>query len=180
MITAFVLVGFAVLALTLILLAAARGRSAAVENVTGLQGRTQAVDLLAFRNLVDPHEEEYLREKLSPREFRVIQRERLRTALAYVNCVGANAAVVLRLGEAAQRSPDPEVATAGQELVNSALWLRVYVLYAAVKLSTGMLIPGLRFRSTRVCDAYENLTGIVGRLGRLQHYPQTAKILATL
>ena len=105
MITTFVLIAIAVLALAFFL-GMLRGRASAVADASNLRGRTRSLDLVAFRNLVDPDEENYLRERLPRGEFRALQRERLRAALDYVQCVAANAAVLQRVGEAARRSEE--------------------------------------------------------------------------
>src|SRR5712691_12037124 len=55
--------------------------------------RLRAVDLEAFRNLVDPKEEEFLHDNLPPGEFRAIQRERLRAAIEYIRCAAQNATI---------------------------------------------------------------------------------------
>lgn len=173
MILTVVLIVISTLAL-LFLVVVARGRALAVSDVSQLPGRTQPVDLAAFRNLVDPDEEEYLRQNLSPEEFRKIHRERLWAASEYVQCVAKNAAILLRLGEAARRSDDPQVAEAGQQLVNSALRVRVTSLIAQAKLYAGIRLPGVGIPPIRISDSYENLTGDLSRLGHLQHYARSA------
>jgi hypothetical protein len=162
------LVVFAVLAIVA-LVVSARGRSAHVADVAELEGRLRPVDVLAFRNLVDLSEEEFLRDNLPPRAFRAIQRERISAAVEYVNCVAQNASLLLRLGEAARASTDPEIANAGNELVESALRIRIYALSAGIKLRARLVLPGLTVSPTAVSNSYENLTGLVSRLGRLQH-----------
>ena len=173
---------FLLLALLAVLffLGVARGRSSSVHALSDLPGHTRTVDIAAYRNLVDPAEEEYLRDSLPAADFRRIQRERLRAAREYVQCAAANAAVLLRVGEAARASADPGIAQAGQDLVNQALRLRLYASVAEAKFLVGILMPGLHISVGSISDAYENLTGQVTRLGRLQHYPQTARIAAGL
>jgi hypothetical protein len=83
--------------------------------------------------------------------------------------VAQNASLLLRLGEAARASADPEVAYAGRELVESALRIRIYALSAAMKLRARRVLPGLSVSPSAVSSAYEDLTGLVSRLGRLQH-----------
>jgi hypothetical protein len=173
---------FLLLALFAVLffLGTARGRSSSVRGLSDLPGRTRPVDIAAYRNLVDPAEEEYLRLRLPSREFRRIQRERLRAAREYVQCTAANAAVLLRLGEATRLSAEPAIAQAGQDLVNQALRLRLYASVAEATLLLGILIPGLHISATGISDSYENLTGLVSRLGRLQQFPHTARVAASL
>ena len=63
-----------------------------------------------------------------PRDFRVIQRRRARSAMDYIHNTTHNAAYLLRLGEAAARDSDPRIALAGRQLVDSAVRLRAYAL----------------------------------------------------
>lgn len=146
----------------------AKGRAATPEPQQ-LAGRIRPVDVEAFRNLMDPAEESYLRENLSPADFRTIRRERLRAALAYVFCVAGNAAILVRIGEAARHSPEPSIAQAGERLVESALRLRLAAFQAVAKIYLGILLPTVDISSTRLADGYESMTGLVFALGRLQH-----------
>ncbi|MGH9670951.1 MAG: hypothetical protein ACRD3A_12675, partial [Terriglobales bacterium] len=125
MITTLILALFGLLMMALLLLAV-RGQGGVVRSLQELEGRTQPLDLAAFRNLTDPREEEYLRTQLAPADFRAIHRERLRAALGYVRRAAHNASILLRLGEAARRNADPEIARAAGELAEGALKLRMY------------------------------------------------------
>jgi hypothetical protein len=168
MIITVILLIFALLAIGA-LIAAARGRSETVSDVAELQGRLRLVDVLAFRNLVDAEEEEFLRSNLPAKVFRTVQRERIGAAVEYIECVAQNASVLLRLGEAARASADPEIANAGRELFESAVKMRIYALSAGMKLRARRVFPSLTLSPSAVSSAYENLTGLVSRLGRLQH-----------
>jgi hypothetical protein len=162
------------------LLRAAKGRPLHAEGLTEVSAQVRPVDVLAFRNLVDPREEDYLRARLPARAFRKVQRKRLLAAIAYVTCVAENAAILLRLGEAARSSADPEVVTAGQELVDAALRLRLYSLLVIPKLYLGVAFPSVPFSPAAIADKYQHVTGLVGQLGRM-HYPsRTARISAAL
>ena len=65
MVTVVVVLLFSVVAM-LALVRAARGHAAAITRIEELPEHTQPVDLEAFRNLMNPSEERYLRENLSP------------------------------------------------------------------------------------------------------------------
>lgn len=162
------LIVISLVALAFFLFLAVRGRAAAIHDISELQGKTQPLDLLAFRNLTSPVEEQYLREHLPPRDFRSLQRQRLLAAIAYLNCVCDNAAVLLRLGEAARRSPNPQIAEAGLVLVNNALRVRLYALPVRLRFCVAYLFPGLQASSAALSDNYERLTGTAQRLGYLQ------------
>ncbi|HET7207638.1 MAG TPA: hypothetical protein VFI95_13760 [Terriglobales bacterium] len=162
------LIVFGILALVFFIVSAP-GRRIPATQISDFEQSANAVDLAAFRNLMDPGEEEYLRQNLVPREFRKIQRERMRAALDYVGCVLANAGLLMRLGDAARQSSNPEIAQAGEQLVNQALRVRLYALSLTLKLYVAVLAPGLRVSPRAISDGYEELAGSLTRLGRLQN-----------
>ena len=179
MILTLILVAAAFLVAAL-LLWAVRGHAQIVHGLPQLEAHTRPVDLPAFRNLIDPAEEDYLREHLSAQRFRAVQRERLRAALEYVQRTAYNAAILLRMGEAARRDQDPEVAAAGRELVSSALRHRVNAKLAKVLLYARIIMPGARISVTRVTDAYENLTQGLVRLARVQDPAYATRVAAAI
>ncbi len=125
----------------------------------------RSVDVEAFRNLVDPMEEEYLRERLAPPVFRKIQRERLLAAVDYVRGASHNAAVLMSLAEAARRSADPATAEAAEKLITNAIQLRLYALQAMGRLYLGIVLPGSHTASVRIAERYEQITRQVVMLG---------------
>jgi hypothetical protein len=104
MILSFTLV-FAALAILFFLLYLEGGRNASVR-LEDLAQHTRPVDIDAFRNLVDPKEEAYLRANLLPTEFRTIQRERMGAAM-----VTSGAALIMRLSCCAWGKMPPGAAT---------------------------------------------------------------------
>ncbi|MDP9263285.1 MAG: hypothetical protein M3O85_03075, partial [Acidobacteriota bacterium] len=125
-------------------------------------------------------EEKYLKEHLAPADFRAIQRGRQYAALGYVRRVAHNASILLRLGEAARRNADPEVARAADELVESALRLRMYSLLAMGLLRARLLVPGVSWSPAGVAADYQRLRDHVARLTRLQVPAQAGRISAAL
>jgi hypothetical protein len=168
------------LAALLLLLYAARGQSLPVSKLDDLVGRTKPVDIDAFRNLVDADEEEFLRASLPPHEFSAIRRERLLAAVEYVRCAAHNAAILLRLGEAARSNPDPRIADAGRQLIDSALRLRLYTLLALARLYVGIAIPGLRLSPAGMLESYQRLSGLATRLAVIQNPARAARVAAIL
>jgi hypothetical protein len=164
--SAVVLVAFLAL---LYIVALAKGRASAAKVLDNPSQHIRSVDVEAFRNLIDPGEEEFLRARLAPAEFRKIQRERLRAAADYVSCAAHNAAILLRLGEAARRSPDPATAEAAEKLVNNALRLRLYAFQTVPRLYLAMILPGARITPVRVAEGYEQIVRQVVMLGCLQY-----------
>jgi hypothetical protein len=150
------------------LLQLAKGRGLALNSRDQLAQNLRPVDIAAFRNLVDPAEEDFLRANLRPPQFRAIHRERLRAAIDYIYGASHNAAILLRMGEAARLSSDSAVAEAGERLVESALRLRLYAFRAIVKLYIAILVPSTRISPADITDNYERMTRMVVLLGCLR------------
>jgi hypothetical protein len=121
-------------AVALFLLSAARGRSVPIERPQDIAAFTAPVHLPALLNLIDDGQEAYLRERLSPAEFRSIRRQRVQVALAYLGRISANTAILQRLAELARRSADAQVALAGTQLAALALQTRLYVFLVKIRL----------------------------------------------
>jgi len=179
MIITWILIVISVVSLTLFFYVA-RGRSASIKNLDDLQGQTRPVDIESFRNLIDPAEEEYLRMNLSAQNFRMVQRERLCAALEYIQSASQNAAVLLRLGEAARKSPDPKVAFAAEQLVSSALRLRLFALMAQPKLYLAILIPGAHLSPSHLIEGYQQLSGLARQLVLMQNPARTPRMSVVL
>jgi hypothetical protein len=147
----------------------AKGRASRIKSPEDLRTQLRIVDIDAFRNLTDLAEEEFLQSHLSSREYRKIQRQRLRATLAYVSCVANNAAVLIRMGEAARTSKDQSVVEAGTKLVNNALRLRLQTFQIKTNLYLRLVHPGLRISSGELVSQYEQMTRQGVLLGRLQY-----------
>lgn len=140
---------------------------------------TRPVDLAAFRNLVDPAEDEFLRANLPPAAFRRVQRERLRAAIVYVQRSAANAAVLLRIGEAMSRE-EPEMAALGREIADAALRLRMYALMVLVVLHARVWFPQIGAPVAEVSTRYEHLRDQFGRLARTRRPAEAGHLMAAL
>jgi|HubBroStandDraft_4_1064222.scaffolds.fasta_scaffold608449_2 hypothetical protein len=152
-----------------LLIRLSKGRALTPEVLENPTGHIRAVDVEAFRNLVDPDEEEFLRSHLHPPEFRRVQRERLRAAVEYVSCAAKNAAILLQLADAGRRSSDPATAEAAEKLVDNAIRLRLYASLAIPRLYLGMILPGTYISPVRVAERYEQMTRLAVLLGCLQY-----------
>jgi len=147
---------------------------------SGLAAQIQPIDIEAFRNLVDPAEDEYLRRRLLPGQFRSVQRERLRAAAAYIQIAGRNAAVLVRMGQSALTSPDTNTAVAAQQLVESALLLRRNCAFALIRIYIALAWPNSGATAALILHGYEQLNGSAMLLGRLQNPAVPVRISATL
>jgi hypothetical protein len=166
--------------MALVLIYAVRGKTSPVAEWDDLIGHTRPVDIDAFRNLIDPAEEDFLRQNLPAGEFRVIQRERLRAAVEYVSCAAHNAAILVRLGEAARLSSDPKIAEAGRQLLDNALRLRLYALLSMIRLYLGILLPSSHLSAGRMVDNYQQLSSLAGQLVFMQHPDRASRLPAVL
>jgi uncharacterized protein YunC (DUF1805 family) len=165
---AIVLVTAAVIALGIILRLAV-ARSLQARGSAALDATIHPIDIEAFRNLIDPAENEYLRRRLPAAEFRVVRRERLRAMAGYVHIAASNAAVLVRVGEVALASGDSRISGAAQEVVNDALLLRRNTTVAMARIYLALAWPNSGFAAVRVVDRYEQLSGAAMLLGRLQN-----------
>lgn len=174
---AIVLVIAAVLALGIVLRLAVT-RSLQIKQNVSLATAIRPIDVEAFRNLINPAEDDYLRRRLPPAEFRLVRRERLRAMAAYVRVAGRNAVVLVGVGEAALASGDPRVTEAAHRLVNDALLLRRNTTVALTRIYLALAWPSSEFAAVRVMDRYEQLSGSAMLLGRLQNPAAAVRLSA--
>jgi len=170
---------FALLAL-LLFFRATRGHHTAVKGLADLEGQTQPVDLAAFQNLIASDEESFLREHLPAADFRKVQRLRMIAALDYIRRTAHNASVLLQLGEAARASSDPQISLAGQELMDSALHLRMIAMMAQGQCYVRILLPTAQLSPDKLLKDYRLLTERVTRLCQLENPAQVSRVAATL
>lgn len=166
MIAAWTLVAVAFLALGTLAYIAVRSRTRRV----GLDDAVQAfrsLDIEAFRNLVDPAEEKFLRDNLPPRKFREIKRRRAWAALLYAWEAGQAATMLASVGHAAQRSSDAAMAASGLRVAESAFQLRLQTIAVCLHLLAEILLPNLKGRSVPpLVDQYGQAAQTLFRLGR--------------
>ena len=174
---AIVLVAIATLSLLLILRITV-SRSLQISSGTSPAGQLQPIDLEAFRNLVNPAEDEYLRRRLPPSEFRTVRRERLRAVAAYVQASGRNAAALINIGQAALAANDAHTAEAARQLVNDALLLRRNATFALLKIYLVLAWPHSVLSAAPVLRGYEQMNGSAMLLGRLQNPATPVRIAA--
>jgi hypothetical protein len=175
---AIIIVVAAVVALATIL-SVALTQTLQARRSTNLAVSIRPIDIDAFRNLINPVEDEYLRRRLPPSQFRMVRRERLRAMAAYVEAAASNATVLVRVGEKALATGDARIAEAAQQLANDALLLRRNTTVALARIYLALLWPNSEFAAVRVVDRYERLSGAAMLLGRLQN-PAVPVRLSTL
>lgn len=164
-IAAWTLVTVALSALGIVVYVAIRNRTRRADLEKAVQA-FRSLDIEAFRNLVDPAEEGFLRDNLAPRKFREIKRQRAWAALIYTREAGRAATALAIVGQAAQRSLDPAIAASGIQLSENAFRLRLQTIRACVHLLAEILLPDLQSRSIPLLDQYERSADTLFRLGR--------------
>jgi hypothetical protein len=125
------------------------------------------VDIAAFRNLVDPAEEEFLRENLPPSLFRSIQRERLLTAVEYVQCAAGQARTLVRLVEGTRDERTGELPQISEDLAAAAIRLRALSIFVLLSLYVRVAFPRLRISLVQIPTMYENVMGL-GKLANVK------------
>jgi hypothetical protein len=163
---AFILVVLAFVALW-VLLRLAKGNSVVLSSDQLIQ-KIRPVDIAAFRNLIDPNEEQFLRANLPASDFRKIHRERLLAAADYVSGAAQNAVLLLKMGEMARRSPEPSIAEAGEKLVENAIRMRLYAMQASIRIYIAIVLPQIPVQAGRLTENYESMTRLVVLLGVLR------------
>lgn len=159
----------------------ARGRVAESIELEDLGEHTRPVDLLAFRNLADPQQEKFLRSHLTAEEFWSLDRERTAALLDYVERTAHNAAILIRLGDAARHSADASISEAGHRLADAALRMRLYALRAQWRLRLRLLLPGYRgVLAADFVSSYQQVTDNAGLLCRLQRPAEAGRVSAAL
>jgi hypothetical protein len=175
---AIILVVAAALALVLIL-RVTLSRSLQISADVSLADQIQPIDIEAFRNLVDPEENSFLRRRLSARAFRAVQRERLYAMAAYVRTVGRNADILIRISQSALNSSDTRAVEAARQLADQALLLRRNVIFALARIYVALAWPTSGLAAAPLVDSYERMSGSAMLLGRLQNPTAPVRISAS-
>jgi hypothetical protein len=173
---AITLIIFAALAL-LYVLGVTVSRSLRLSKGSG-ETRIQPVDVEAFRNLVDPTEDDHLRRRLPAADFRHVRRERLRAAAAYVQVASRNAAILVTIGQSALNSGNAQTTEAASRLVDQALLLRRNAAVARFRIYIALAWPNAGLAAEPILAGYRDLSGAAMLLGRLQNPAEPVRISA--
>jgi hypothetical protein len=134
-----------------------------------------SLDIQAFRNLVNPEEEDFLRSSLPADQFRAIRRERAWAALSYMRTLSQIALGFSRLGHAMRNSSDSRLVELGRQIVSSAVLLRLRSLEASGRLLIAVVFPGLPLLYPRpLFEEYARSTGLLLRYRAQNHAQEQA------
>jgi hypothetical protein len=148
--------------------------------LSDLEKHTQPVDLAILMNLLDPQQEQYLKKNLRTRQFLQYKLMRLSVVRYYMARASRNAAVLINVGKAAARSENPAIATAGRELAEAALRLRVYAAFAPVILTLQIVAPSPYRSFSSFIDGYNRMKHSVVQLTDLEIPFQSNVVLRSL
>ncbi len=131
----FILMPAVALALLLLLVFARKSRVAGPEDVF------VGIDVQSFRRLVDPEEARQLRELVSARDFRRLQRKRALVALRYLRKISKDASLLMRYASAPEIARDPF----SVQLRREALQVRLLAWRTSLIVLVWFVLPGARF-----------------------------------
>jgi hypothetical protein len=143
---------------------------------TGPATEIRPMDVAAFRNLVDPAEDDYLRRRLPASDFRLVRRERLRAMAAYVQSAKRNAEVLVRIAQNSTLAADAQTAEAARRLEDNAHLLQRNCMFAIVKIYIALAWPSSSLAAAPVLQGYQELNNSAMLLGRLQNPAATMRI----
>ena len=157
-----------------------RGRDAEVRDTRDLASHAVPLDLEAFQNLLDAADDAFLRRNIPPLQYEVIRRMRVRAALAYLETVAANTAIVLRLAESMRTSAAEAIPEPGQAVVNEALRLRALCLLAILRLRWDFFFPGGWGKVATLLSDYRRLSLGITEMVRAREPALAAQALQAL
>ena len=134
------IIAFGCLALFLLFYATHR-RSADISQYDSLSSRLEPVPVDALLNLMDPAQRDYLKRSLPGPDFARLQRLRTRALFRYVRTIHKNAGILMQCAHAAVHSERPEIAQAGRELLDLALFTRTQSMLCLASLAWSFVFP---------------------------------------
>lgn len=141
-----------------------------VKSLEDWEAKKHEADVGVFRILLDPMEEKYLQRSLPVREFRVFQRRRIVLALRWLDLVGENAGMLMKLGQLARTSTNPILAKEAEDLIYAALRLRVNLLAVQLGLWLKWVFPGWALSLPAIEIPYEELLTYLTRIQQQQQW----------
>jgi hypothetical protein len=149
-----------------------------IKSLEDWEANNHAVEPGLFRVLLDPAEERYLRQSLAPHEFHIFQRKRMALALRWLDLVGTNAAMLMKLGQLAKMEGNPTLAKEAEDLIHGALRLRVNLMLAEPCLWMKWVFPGWALSLPAVEIPYEELLTYLSRIRQQRQWDLTRTLMA--
>jgi len=150
--------------LALVAWATRRYRSLAADPTTTLE----PIDLAAFSRLLDESDEEFIRRRLAPKDYKAARRKRIVAAIDYLSRARLNARVMLRTGERAIRSGDLTLRDDAQRLAQLAMQIRQQTTTAMLRLNVALIFPSITLNSSSVLATYIELRRTAESIQQMQ------------
>jgi hypothetical protein len=150
-----------------------------IKSLADWEANQREVDPALFRILLDPAEEQYLRQSLPAHEFRAFQRKRIALALRWLDLVGQNSAMLMKIGQLAKNGAEPELSREADDLIHGALRLRVSLTLAEPCLRLKWLFPGWDLSLPAVEIPYEEVLAYLGRIQQQRQWDIKPAVMAS-
>jgi hypothetical protein len=112
-----------------------------IRNGQDWEEKKHDIDVQVVRALLEHNEERYLRRSLTPRQFKVFYRRRIRLTLRMLRLVEENAGMLIRMGQLARLKRDVQLTRQADELVATAIQFRWNLFLARPCLYLQWLMP---------------------------------------
>jgi len=149
-----------------------------IKSLEDWEAKNHAVDPEMFRLLLDPAEERYLRRSLPSDEFRLFQRKRMGLALRWLDLVGQDAAMLMKLGQLAKTEANPTLAREAADLIHGALRLRVNLMLVEPCIWLKWIFPGWALTLPAVELPYRELLTYLNRIRQERQWNLPRSVLA--
>jgi hypothetical protein len=149
-----------------------------IKSLEDWEAKNHAVDPKMFRVLLDPAEEEYLRQSLPANEFRLFQRKRMALALRWLDLVGENAAMLMKVGQLAKTEGNPALAREAADLIHGALRLRVNLMLVEPCIRLKWVFAGWPLTLPAVEIPYDELLTYLSRIRQERQWDLPRSVLA--
>lgn len=129
--------------------------------------RLRQIDLPAFRNLLSPGDDEFLRSSLSPVHYRQVRRARLRAVQEYLVWIVEDCVVLIHMLQS-HAQIEPSITWETASLIRSASKIRLISFVLWVLLWGEYFFAGLKIQPLRLLKLYEEFRTSAGACLRLQ------------
>ena len=153
-----ILVVFGLTSAILFIVLAVRQRAISAD-LDQIAAQIREIDVESFRRLINPAEQEFLRNHLPLLEFRRIHYERTLAAAEYVWAAARNARIMMRLAEAAEQDATAAVVATAERLKQNASIMCLYALKTIPRLLVNALVP----RENQECQVIASSYAAISR-----------------
>ena len=144
-----------------------RGGISRRSNGPGEGEQLHQIDVPAFRNLLSPGDDEFLRTSLTSAHYRQLRRARLRAVQEYLVWIAQDCLVLIPMLQS-PADTDPSSVRERVALIKSASQIRLISSLLWVLLWGEYLFPGLKVQPLRFLRRYEEFRTNAGACLRLQ------------